>query len=178
MCKRVESIKKLPCGKSNPGSNLRLLIINTESMTGPWEEWNPVKEIYEITGPAPLIPGEGFAEYEFTKDTCEGKFSQEGDRDNPSYKHEISADLAGYSQLIYEKLSGYKGQHVIAVLKNKAGGQLCQYGSYTDPMYVSLSGMTGKKSSDKRQSTMSLASDGMEFLPIPIPATVVIPVLV
>ncbi len=177
MCKRILSIKKLPCGLSNPGSNLRLLIINTDGLTGPWEQWNATKGIYEIIGPPPLVPGESFAEFEFTKDTCEGKYTQEGDKDNPSYKHDIGVDLAGYSLAIYEQITGLKGQHVIAVLKNKAGALLCQYGCYDDPLYVTMSGTTGKKSGDKRQNTIGLSADGVEFIPIPIPMGIVIPVL-
>ena len=155
------------------------MVIGTEDLIQPIEVLNTTTGEYSIT-PASLLaalaPGKMFAEFTFSKDSCEGKYESQGEPDNRSFKHVVSADLAGYSTDIYNALMQFAHQQVVIILKHR-DKLLVQYGSYEQPLEVKFSGTTGKKASEKRSNMFVFEIEGLGHIPIPIPATAVVPVL-
>ena len=179
MCVSLTNIKKLPCTVTNPGGNLRLMLIGEEDLIQPLEVQDPLTGKYSIT-PASLLaalaPGKMFAEFEFSKDACEGKYEAQGEPDNRSFKHSVTADIAGYSKTIEDALMQFAHQQVVAILKHR-DKLLVQYGSKEQPLEVKFSGTTGKKAGDKRANMFTFEIEGLPFIPITIPAASVVPVL-
>lgn len=162
--------------KTNAGGNRKFLVAACEDFTSEW----PLEANVGIDGTCNVIPplkaGKAFAEIDFTDNTAKADYSKEGDEGHQCYKHMAECKVSGYAGPQWKVLRGFLNMRFVLIAKH-GDRQLVVYGTSEDGLSMKETHSTGLKGNDKREFTLKMEQDGLDFAPVILASTVSIPTL-